>query len=814
MMQPDARLPDTSIHSQVNGGLDLAATSLSLGSNRSPFTENTVPMEGGGVRKRRGTRTVYREPIGRTGVSGASVTTPSGVDLIVTKETTSVGVYGKVDAGIQRLVTKLGVFTQRAATERATIVSTAEKNPRAFMLTGVNKPVQVSFHELTNYNVTSSSTVFSNAFRFNGLTTGDVIVAVDGVIQTAFSVSYAANNLTVSGITASNSTVSVIGVTWQWWAPAVQWFGSELFGTATRVGTTTSNLETLVVQVPAQLTTEIDIERNTTIQDYAIRAFNESQTAYTLVTSGSISTANQYTYSDGTVPHSGATLQPSPFFIQFGGTRTDTSTVFFTRRRRLPFTVAASDLRSNIDGSPVSTLTGATAGVYGDVVAFDANQVRAASAATVVEYVGMEQTTLGVGQLSTVQVANTNLTDTNGNQTLWRPDQGVNGDGNYVPINGLHALTDEDSRTYPRGGALFNQRLVLTGTRGQANVVLVSAVGDRRTKGINYGDFQVRDSNTDADGFDIQVSIEADEVLLAVASWQENLFLMSNKQTYRVAGQGGVFSANTFAIGTMTAVGLTNPQAYTVTDMGVFFVADSGVYSITSRDNLANEYDSVAKSHRIQPVFDNLHNNRTYDWIAYDEKSRLLYVGLEVEDMPTMARQLYVYHTQLDSWSLYSTPGNFHSWHGIEFDNKMTLFTATKWASIDAGSPTPVSFVIIQFEYDRYLDFYDTTTPDANGYIYSYAPFPAVTHTTVAGLQTYATSMEDTHQVGGFKLLPMTDLQDVEVVLDGVRQTFSPYLFSDGDYVKLPNGSIYLKSDPGAGLKLDIYQKTYLPEVE
>lgn len=812
-MQQDYRVPDTAIHSLVNGGLDLSATSLSLSSNRSPFTENTVPMEGGGVRKRRGTRIVHREPIGRLSASAASITTPSGVNLLVTKESTSVGVYAEVDAGLQRMVTKLGVFTSRAASTRATIVTTAEKNPRALMLTGNNKPVQVTFRELVAYEQTGSSVVFNDAFWFNGLSATDIIVVVDGVVQTSFTAGYASNSLTISGITASSSTVSVIGVTWQWWTSAVQWFGSELFGTATRVGTSTSAEETLVVQVPTQLTTEIDIERNTSVQDFSIRAFDGSQTAYSLQLSGSISTANQYTYSDGTVPHNGATLQPSPFFIQFGGTETATSTVFFTRRRKLPFSRPASQLSANIDGNPVSVLTGATVGSYGDVVAFDSSQVVAANASTVVEYVGMEQATLGVGQLSTVQIADVNTTDTLGNTTLWRPDQGANGDGNYVPINGLHQLVDEESRTYPQGGALFNQRLVLTGTRGQANLVLVSAVGDRRTDGLNYGDFQVRDANTDADGFDIQVSLEADEYLMASASWQDNLFLMSNKQTYRVAGQSGLFSASTFSIGTMTAVGLTNPQSYTVTDMGVFFVADSGVFSITSRDNLANEYDSVPKSLRIQPVFDELHSDREYDWIAYDEKSRLLYVALEVEDMPGFARQVYVYHTQLDSWSLYTTPGNFHSWHGVEFNNSMYMLVATKWASIEVGSPDPVSFVIIRFEYDRYLDFYDTTTPDSNGYIYSYAPFSAVTHTTVAGLRTYAVRIEETHQVGGFRPLPMTDLQDVEVVLDGVRQTFSPYLFSEGDYVKLPNGSIYLKNDPGDGAKLDIYQKTYLPEV-
>lgn len=801
-MSGSFKVPDTAPNSVVNGGLNTSATSLSLSSHETPFTENTVPLIGGGVKKRNGTRFLWREAGSRSSASVSTLTTPSGIQVLVTKETKALALYGRVGVGLQRLVLKQDVFTERAADVRATIISTTEDNPRAIFLTGVNKPVQMTLHERVAYEQTGTSVDFDDALWFNGLTVDDIFVVVDGSIVDSFAVGYSSNTLTVSGLTlTSSSTVSVVAVTWQWWAESLQWFGSELYGTAGRVIGTPP--ESLVVKVPTGLTTDVDIKNGVVVQDFGIRAWADaSGTAYTLATTGTISLATEYSYSDGTVPYAGSTVQPSPFFIVFGADGGANSTVHFTNRRPIPFTVQAQHLQANIDQTPVGTITSATVSpAYGDVLALDAGQ-SPADPTELVKFIAMESSGgLGVGQLSTVQVVNAQVKDINGSATLWRPE-GFNGDGYYLPVNGLHQLQDSSNSLYPYGGVLFNERLILVNSQKAPAKVLVSAIRDRR--GFNYNDFQIRQTNTDADGFDISIAVGLDEQLVSAAQWQNNLFLFTNRASYRLAGQSGILAASTFVIGTMTQVGIVNPQAFEVTDLGVFYLTPLGLYSVTSRDNLANEYDAVPKSLNVDNVFSERIRDRPTDWISYDRNTRLLYIGLDVGGLPGMTREVYVYNTQLQAWSYYTTPGNFHIWDSTFFDEKVVSLAATQFTA----TKVPISFTVLEWEYgDRHLDFYDVTDPDEFGLVYSFAPFPGVTHTTVAGIRQYPTSLRETQQTGGFNPLFVTDIEDVSVVLGGNLLTFSPYLDAPGDYVKLSNGHVFLKANPGAGQKLDIYPR-------
>jgi hypothetical protein len=395
-------------------------------------------------------------------------------------------------------------------------------------------------------------------------------------------------------------------------------------------------------------------------------------------------------------------------------------------------------------------------------------------------------------------------------QTYWQL-QGANFDGAYVPTYGIGDLADYYRGYYPTCAALFKTRLALGGLRHQPQAVLVSAVFDTRSS-TPYMHFQISDDNVlTSDALDIRLPAISDDRITALVTWQDSSFVLTTQGAYRISsGDSPILSRDTTQVSLMTRVGCVNPFSVATTETGVYYLSQNGLFSLNARDNLKDQYDAVAASLKINNVWNVLKYNTASAWVAYDDNAKLMYVGLPEFNLPQdYALRLYVFHVQLGQWTEFYTPAHFRIYHAVFHDGRFT-FAATTQSNT---SNQPTNFVLAYFGDKVYhLDFVDVgSVTDGNSPVYAVAPYPMVEHTTIAGVQEYTTEGYKTGQLSGFRLTPLRTLRDVRAFLNGVELVFGANYDTPGaQFIKLPNGNIYLLSNPANGSTLTIIPRMVL----
>jgi hypothetical protein len=802
---------DNALQSNMSGGLNLNSTPLSMELNDSPMLLNVDLLPSGGIEKRKGTRILYRDRYGRYGVSATSLVTTKRNAFIVAKEGTGLSIYYG-DDNLRAAIVKPGVFKTTSLREKASVLSYNDGYPRALFLTANTTPIQVTAIELSSPVITSTL-VFSNATGFNGVASSSVILIKNGAIQSGYSISYngTTNVVTVSGLTTdSTATYYLIAFTWQWWAEALQYFGDAFYKTVQRnnsVATADVN-----VAIPASLRTDLDLS-NLSNPSYPIRFYSAASfgSSYTLVANGTApSGSSQYVFSDGTPWNSGAVVSPSPFFVTFGAVSGTTPfTVHAVRRRSIIFRgdkgQTGANIRVYINGVlATQSVSGSSTAGYGSYYLYDSAQTTILNTSSVASYLSFESSAvIGMGSVNTVEVANSSTQWAGSSAVSTRWTEAGNIDGGFVARPGFGQYADFLNGRFPTFGVVHKERLVLGGLKHQPLLLFFSATSDTRTPGNSFSFFQTTtEYTTNSDPFDILLDNKSDDILVNGATWQDSLFVFTNKRTYRIGTNGTVvFGSATKVISLMEEVGTLNNSSVVATSNGVYFLSYNGVYSVSQQNNVVGQFNVETQSAKIRPVFEALKADRSLwgtAWLSYSELDRKMYVGIGESNLPTdYSHRLYVYGMETGAWTEYYTPGFFRAYTMIQHYQKSILFTSTQ----NDINNAPMTYVLLRLNeplrYTDWIDYSDTSLDST----YPFMPLPGVLHTTSSFIREYATSAKKTVQLNGFDTLPLVGVEDATLVLDGTVLEFGT------EWVKLSNGNVWLLEAPSNGQTLQIFYK-------
>jgi len=830
---------ETDIFSNNFGGLNTLASPLNIPYEDSPELLNTEVLISGQITKRKGTRVLFKEEgLASTAVGGVSLityTTALAYNFVVQKSRKDLRLFIIENDVATVRMTKSNVWDSNGGDIRATYVAIPDIEPKLILTTGVNCPVELKFVEKST-TVTSgapfNSIAFTSDTRYVNATNANVLVFQDRVLKTdVSSVVYGAGTTTVTftnNIAAGTYTFDIILVVWHWYAEAFLFNGDRFFSSVTELtsqssgGTGLSNDPDQVITLPAEIRDfiEADLNFNYPIRAYKSTAYNDS---FTLKTDREPSTADEYSHSDGT-PYkqaAGKKVNPSPLFITFGkefvpasATDGQSRPVYLSRRRRIFFN-GSTDIQGqylkvfvNSTAKSQNTNAGVGSATYGDwYLRSSDTSTPLTSTSSAGKYLDFEAATvIGIPKDARVEIVNVQVRDIGSAATNVRDDYA---DGGYIPIYGIGLYSNYLTGSHPRNVSLYQGRLVFSGFPDQPLTVVFSNVFDSVTPGVNYNSFQVDSFSTlDTDPLDIILASQPDDIVKGIIEWQNNLFVLTRKAAFRIFGNQTVLTQrNKFAV-FVSNIGLVNSYSLVRTDRSILYLSDIGIFDLTLTSS-TNEYEAAEKSIKIRTKF-GITLNPAYEnlsWMAYDGTNRYVFIGLPVSGTSYTSDVLLVYNTFRESWTEYTTPIGFNAYVALTYVDRANgigfLMGCCRYRD---GSKVPTDFLLIRFGYERYIDFAEHYVGNGSATNYNTSPRSYVTYTTTDTVHEYPVNRSDSGQYRGFDLLPITNLQDCYVTLNGVAQVFST------DWVKLPNGNIYLLLNPGAGKVLNIYMRRPVTE--
>jgi hypothetical protein len=239
-------------------------------------------------------------------------------------------------------------------------------------------------------------------------------------------------------------------------------------------------------------------------------------------------------------------------------------------------------------------------------------------------------------------------------------------------------------------------------------------------------------------------------------------------------------------------------------------LSDTGVFDLaTSQDS--TEYIAGEKSLKIRGKF-GITSDPVYEslpWLSFDSVRKIVYLGYPETNIKANCYRLYVYNTFRESWTEYYTPGGFNTWAGTPYVDRLKgygfLMALNMYRDTSTGLGQDVVF--IRTEYERYIDYAQTFTGSGSATNYEISQRQRFELTTTGTVREYAYARKRTGHAYGYEVIPINNVNDIRVALEtgvgtGVFQTLDT-----SQYVKLPNGNIYLPEAPEAGRKLRISER-------
>jgi len=841
------------IFSNNFGGLNTISSIVNCPYEDSPLLMNTRVDISGNVSKRPGTKVIYNQNQSTSGLGLIPMTTGLQYNYLIVKNQQELGVYEVLNDTVTKLITKSNVFTSTASTVRPNYVKTGEVEPRVIICTGVNAPVQLRFIEQStsvNFGGGSTSAVISNAARFVNATTSNLVVCIDRVRQTGWGVSYnsGSQQLTITGLpnTTGTHTVDICLVVWQWWTEAWFFRGNRFWQSATRFNAVTAVDNS--VAVDQNLRDSIADESPTNPNVYPYQAWKSTNwnASFTRANNLEPSDSNTYCSSDGSSYNyydsvlgspcthtSGRKVNPSPLFLTFGYVVNATTSagncgvaattvpsnsatqIFISRRRTFSMNggngITGANLTVRVNGSvvPQSITTGASNATYGAYYLIVKDwSVYCTSTATLgyaIEFVAAAQ--MGLPADAKIELINTEVKGIGSNAAN---SSDLYNDGSWVPIYGLGSFCNYNSGSYPKNISIYQGRIVLGGFPEQPLTVALSNVYDSVIPGSNFNSFQIdtfANSATDAVSFTL-ASLPNDYVT-GVIEWRNSLFCFTRNAAFRAYGNSGSITQTDRLVSLVSNQGLVNSYCVAKTDKNILFLTDVGIYTlVTTLSTGGTEFIAGEQSVKIRPYF-GLTTNPAYaalPWMAYDGANQNLYLGMPLVNSTYTTHRVLVYNTYRESWTEYSTPGYFQIFMSAAYvDRQLGVGFVSACCTYRSGG-VPSNLVLLKWNDTRFIDFATYTTGTGTPTAYNTTPQNIVTFNTTDRVQEYGVSLEVTGQFTGFLPIPITNLQDCVVTLSGNRLTFGT------DWVKLPNGNIYLTANPGSGKTLTIALRRFVTD--
>lgn len=843
---------DESIQAYLFGGLNTTATPLNTPFEDSPLLLNVDTTLEGSVAKRKGTRVLYESQNNNPlGVSVQNFSSTLNYNFTVVKNGTSLEVYEVRDDVATRVINKTNVFSSAAATSRPSTIRTSETEPRVLFFTGVNKPVQLRFVERQGTYTGSSitSVVFTEAEKYKNATPSNCLVFINRQRVTP-TISYNAGTkeLTV-GIPSTSGTfvVDLILVTWQWWAEGMLWKGDRYSKAVTRfhVGKTDQN-----IAIPETLRTDLDAPilstQNWEIFPYRLGTLVAGSAYCSAAVDRAPSGFDRFAFGDGapynyaeSSPGNPTTFtNPTPFFITFGrqrqttdvldctgaaisactpttsgGTICEAEPVYLLRRRELRLNnnegISAANVDVYVNGSKRTQIISNSSPaqtpadymrywLFRRVLGGSGYFAQAiTSLPDTAYYLSFEGVYSGLPGDARVEVINNNPTHIGSSAVGTRYDYN---DGSYYPVYGIGLYADYKNGYYPSSVELYQGRLVLSGFTNSPLTAVFSNIYDSAVPGEFFNFFQVTDdlSGIATDPFDVTFNSRPDDKLIATVEYQSSLFALTRRSVFRVSGgNAGAVTISNHNVVFLSNIGCVNNASYTKTDKDVMYLSDTGVYNLAPQiEN--QEYQAGELTVKIRDQF-GLTADPGYEgmpWLEFDDVKKLVYLGYPVQGDTSTNRRLFVYNTTRSSWVEYDTPGNFQTFSGAPYVDR-TLGNGFLLAlSTYRSGGAPLDFALVKLNHSKYVDFLRRSVSNGAQTDYLCPAQPEYSYTTSNGQHLYSIGKHEQGVSYPFATLPMIEVEDLVVTLNGVRLT------NQLDYIKAPGGYIYLNVNPGAGKTL------------
>jgi hypothetical protein len=289
---------------------------------------------------------------------------------------------------------------------------------------------------------------------------------------------------------------------------------------------------------------------------------------------------------------------------------------------------------------------------------------------------------------------------------------------------------------------LFQDRVTLAGFELDPSVILLGNTGNQTQiySGAKYSNFEVNwaDSTLATAPVEIRLTMEADERITSMIQWHDSLFVGTTRKLYRVhGGQNYSVTPTNYFVDNVATV----PCAYrsmVLTNDGVVFLSDSGVYRVGVDTNSGQfRVDNIGIKIR-KALRTGLDKGRLFNGlgrVAYDSINNVIYV-LVGDETSLTPRRCFVYFADKSSWVEWTlASGYFPATTVTCFDGRVfftlseTEVSDNSWSGTEKLAATLTEFNIS----DSYLDLVKTSTlDDTTVNVHIKLPVPKASYTKAA----------------------------------------------------------------------------------
>lgn len=310
------------IHATHFGGLNTTAAQSNIPSTDCTRLLNIDTDISGKLTKRKGTRILIEGTYRGSKLFNFGLN--SGLNVLVAAYSNDVAIFQINNNQLSPVITFSNLF--KFFNNEIQFLVVPDDHIRLVMFTERETPKQITVYEstFTPANSNQNQTVDSLPHFPNQDACDLARIFVNGVHDPSASLTYGANNLTLSRTIGWNITdkVDIILFTWQWWAEAELWEGGNFRSTVPRFGASEADK---LVQVPAAINDSLEGIR----EPYGIKLysrFNNDLGANEYNRVSVPSRADQYSWSNGTFSFINAqylwdavtTNFATRFFVNFG----------------------------------------------------------------------------------------------------------------------------------------------------------------------------------------------------------------------------------------------------------------------------------------------------------------------------------------------------------------------------------------------------------------------------------------------------------------------------------------------------------------
>lgn len=817
------------------GGLNTTASDINVPYSDSPLLYNCDVDISGNITKRRGTRIIGNVTAGAdrgygyfnfiSGNFHSFVVEKNGLDLLISNI---------ADDEVTGVMQKTNVFSNEALNSYPSFARTSEFEPRVLIMTGTNKPVQLTFVEQTTKSSTIdcdfpdptgrlANVISSNSFIFRN----NVRFPIVSVVTIPGSPNIIRVTTTAPGI-GTDDKCDLVFITWQYWAEALYLKGNELADRVTRENAVPEDQSVLIPTGLSQQDIPNDFPADTNSFGYILYnsdvfdPIGAGTSKYDYIPLQNPVTEDEWATGNGTVyaSASGGSIVPSPLFATFGtiqaaGTPSEVVVIkafdlkpYFNGGNPLDLLnveVFVDNTQLTINESTAVAIAGFATGYY----LVRENGAISISTGTPTDrqarFIRFDASArIGLNPESDVEIINND-------DSTFIGTGGVGGqvgfyqDGFYVPIFGIGVFANYAEGVFPSYVEVFDNRVVLSGFANNPLLVVFSELGDSTIPNQSYRKFQTRVTDTLAtDAIDYQISGITEDYITGLTVWQRSLFAFTRKTAHRIYGGNqlnGLTNTSIFS-NLISNQGLINDRSTAKTEDGILYLSDTGVQRIAFGGD-DEDYTTPEISINIRPEF-GVTESPQYEaqsFLVYDHAKRKVYLGLPKEGGSTnFCRRLFVFDTFRRTWTEYKTDGDFRLYSMLSYEDQ-TL--GEKLLGTYRGFGTDIQY--LRFDDERFLDFITTSSG-------TFAPTIPVFHHEVSftvTADTYTYYIDEGNEENFFEMIPNDDVNDLYVTLEGIE------LVKGTDYVKhYYENSVELLSVPVPGQTLIVAKRTPVTDYE